>query len=39
MRAFQTNVGTFDRVWYGRHEATPELVTEFENNLRQITAT
>lgn len=36
--AFSTNVGSFDRVWYGRHEATDELVREFRSNVERIRA-
>jgi hypothetical protein len=36
--AFSTNVGAFDRVWYGRHPATGELVQEFRANLERIRA-
>lgn len=33
---FGENVGAFDRVWYGRHEATGELVTQFAANVERI---
>lgn len=36
--AFGTNVGAFDRVWYGRHPATDELVREFRSNVERIRA-
>ncbi len=32
-RVFGENVGAFDRVWYGTHEATGELVTLFAANV------
>lgn len=38
MNAFANNVNVFDRVWYGRHEATREVVSLFESNLQRITA-
>jgi hypothetical protein len=38
MTAFRNNVVVFDRVWYGRHEATREVLSEFEDNLRRISA-
>jgi hypothetical protein len=36
--AFGTNVGAFDRVWYGRDPATDELVREFRANVERIRA-
>jgi hypothetical protein len=33
---FTENVLSFDRVWYGRHEATGELVTQFAANVERI---
>ena len=33
---FGENVSCFDRVWYGRHEATGELVTQFAANVDRI---
>jgi len=35
---FADNVLAFDRVWYGRHEATGELVTQFAANVERIKA-
>ena len=35
---FGENVSAFDRVWYGRHEATGELVTRFAANVERIKA-
>ena len=36
--AFQENVGAFDRVWYGRHEATDAVVQSFRANVERIRA-
>ena len=33
---FGENVLSFDRVWYGRHEATGELVTQFAANVERM---
>jgi hypothetical protein len=33
---FGENVSCFDRVWYGQHEATGELVTQFAANVERI---
>jgi hypothetical protein len=33
---FGENVNAFDRVWYGTHEATGELVTQFAANVARI---
>jgi len=33
---FGENVSSFDRVWYGQHEATGELVTRFAANVERI---
>lgn len=33
---FSENVRTFDRVWYGTHEVTGELVTQFAGNVESI---
>jgi hypothetical protein len=33
---FGENVASFDRVWYGRHEATGELVAQFAANVDRI---
>jgi hypothetical protein len=33
---FGENVSAFDRVWYGTHEATGELVTQFATNVEKI---
>lgn len=35
-RLFGENVNAFDRVWYGTHEATGELVTQFATNVERI---
>jgi len=35
---FGENVSCFDRVWYGRHEATDELVTRFAANVERLKA-
>jgi hypothetical protein len=35
---FGENVSCFDRVWYGRHEATGEVVTQFAANVERIKA-
>jgi hypothetical protein len=35
--AFGEAVGTFERVWYGREEVQPELLTAFESTLERIT--
>ena len=36
MTAFTHNVAVFDRVWYGRHEATREVLAAFETNVQRI---
>ena len=36
--AFAQNVGIYDRVWYGMHEASQELVDGFTVNLQRIKA-
>ncbi|MEW6157521.1 MAG: DUF4129 domain-containing protein, partial [Verrucomicrobiota bacterium] len=36
--AFSENVGTFDRVWYGMHEVTLELLHEFQHNHQKLSA-
>jgi len=36
--AFSQNVALFDRVWYGRHEVSPEGLAQFRSNLEQIRA-
>jgi len=33
---FGENVNAFDRVWYGTHEASGELVTQFASNVERI---
>ena len=33
---FSENVSTFDRVWYGLHEVSPELVAHFAGNVERI---
>ena len=38
LAGFGENVSAFDRVWYGRHEATGELVTRFAANVERIKA-
>ncbi len=35
---FGENVSAFDRVWYGRYEATGELVTQFAANVERLKA-
>ncbi len=35
---FGENVSVFDRVWYGRYEASGELVTQFAANVERIRA-
>jgi len=39
MTAFTRNVTVFDRVWYGRHEATQDVLHEFESNVQRIRET
>jgi len=36
--AFAENVGIFDRVWYGMHEVSRELLGHFQANLERIKA-
>ena len=36
--SFTHQVRTFDRVWYGRHEVSPELMDKFEQQHERITA-
>lgn len=38
VQAFAANVLTFDRVWYGTHEVSGELLTQFKGNLERIRA-
>ena len=33
---FSENVSTFDRVWYGLHEVTRELLEAFASNVTRI---
>jgi hypothetical protein len=33
---FGENVGTFERIWYGLHEVTPDLVGRFVSNVEQM---
>jgi hypothetical protein len=35
---FGENVSAFDRIWYGRHEATGELLTQFAANVERLKA-
>ncbi len=35
---FGENVSAFDRVWYGTHEATNELVARFAANVERLKA-
>ena len=35
--SFHQQVRTFDRVWYGWHDATPDLLTGFEAQHERIT--
>lgn len=35
--SFTHQVRTFDRVWYGRHEVSPELMNQFEEQHERIT--
>ena len=35
-RTFEENVGTFDRVWYGLHEVTSELLAHFAANVDKL---
>jgi hypothetical protein len=35
---FAENVSAFDRVWYGRHQATAELLAAVEANVAQLRA-
>lgn len=37
-QVFGDNVGAFDRVWYGTHEASNELVAQFANNVERLKA-
>jgi hypothetical protein len=36
LSTFSENVSIFDRVWYGLHEVSPELVTHFAGNVERI---
>lgn len=36
LQVFSDNVGAFDRVWYGTHEASGELVAQFAANVERI---
>jgi len=35
---FDENVSAFDRVWYGTHGATMDLVSQFASNVERIKA-
>jgi hypothetical protein len=37
-KSFSENVSVFDRVWYGLHEATREMLDQFAANLAKIKA-
>ena len=37
-QVFGENVGAFDRVWYGTHEASDELVAQFASNVERLKA-
>ena len=34
--SFSENVSAFDRVWYGRHEISAELIQHFRGNVERI---
>lgn len=36
LNVFSENVSTFDRVWYGLHEVTRELLEDFASNVTRI---
>lgn len=36
LNAFTRSVTVFDRVWYGSHEATREVLADLESNVQQI---
>jgi hypothetical protein len=36
LETFHDNVGTFDRVWYGLHEVTRDLLAAFASNVTRI---
>jgi hypothetical protein len=36
LSAFDQNLMTFERSWYGNHEVTTERFNRFEGNLDQI---
>jgi hypothetical protein len=36
VEAFEENVSSFDRAWYGLHEVSREALQQFENNLERI---
>jgi hypothetical protein len=38
LQVFGENVGAFDRVWYGTHEASDELVAQFASNVERLKA-
>jgi len=38
LQVFGENVGAFDRVWYGTHEASGDLVSQFAANVERIKA-
>ena len=33
---FAQNVTTFERVWYGLHEVTPEMLQQFSGNVERM---
>ncbi|MBI2840774.1 MAG: DUF4129 domain-containing protein [Acidobacteria bacterium] len=33
---FSENMSAFERVWYGRHEATEQIVEQFDRNLERL---
>jgi hypothetical protein len=38
-RTFTENVAVFDRVWYGLHEVSPDLLDQFTRNVERIKTT
>jgi len=38
LTAFDRNLDTFERAWYGEHEVTPETLGDFSKNLERIRA-
>jgi len=39
LAVFGDNISVFERIWYGTHEASLELVNQFASNVERLQAT